>query len=168
MDTSNLKHAFLKSKDMTLNILSRVLSSTRVEPIRDDEGTKGVKASWVGEQGESSISVNTDEWNANVKIEADEPPTLEYVQSGENRGISVKNINNITCAVDSETLDEFVSPRGAALAVCIGAVAGLIGWFIITVLRAVAVSTIEQNDTTVDAISTDDIETTEENPSEDE
>lgn len=164
MDTKNLKHAFSKSKDMTLNVLGRVLSSTRVEPIRDDEGVKGVKASWVGEQGESSISVNTGEWNANVKIEADEPPALEYVQYGEKRGISVKNINNITCAVDSETLDEFVSPRGAALSVCIGAAAGLVGWFIVTVIRTVAVSTMDQNNSTEDAISTEDVESTEDSP----
>ena len=168
MDTSNLKNALSRSKDLTLNVLGRVLSSTRVEPIRDDEGVKGVKASWVGEQGESSISVNTDEWNANVKIEADEPPALEYVQYGENRGISVKNINNITCAVDKETLDEFVTPRGAALAVCIGAAAGLVGWFIVTVMRTVAVSTIEHNDTSANAIPTEDNETAEDSPSNEE
>ena len=54
MNSENLRLALSKSKDITLNFLGRVLSNTRMEPIRDEVGVKGVKASWVGEQGESS------------------------------------------------------------------------------------------------------------------
>ncbi len=165
MDTKNLKLAFSKSKDMTLNFLGRILSSTRVEPIRDEEGVTGVKASWVGEQGHSSIAINTDEWNANVKIEANEPPAIEYVQHGDNRSIAVKNIDKISCAVDQETLDQFVSPRGAAIAVCAGAAAGLVGWFVISVMRSVAVSIKEHDESTVEEIASEDVEATEENVS---
>lgn len=163
MNTENLRLALSKSKDITLNFLGRVLSSTRVEPIRDEEGVKGVKACWIGQQGESSIAVDTGEWNANVKIEADEPPTVEYVQSGETRSVSIKNINNISCAVDSETLDRFATPRGAAIAVCAGAAAGLVSWFVISVMRSIAVSNREKEETSGAAISSEDVETTAEN-----
>ena len=163
MDTQKLKLAFSKSKDMTLNFLGHVLSSTRVEPIRSEEGVKGIKASWVGQQGESSLSVRTEELNAHVKIDAEEPPAVEYVQYGEKRGIAVKNINNISCTVDQDTLDQFVTPKGAAVAVCAGAAVGLLGWFVVTVMRAVAISTTEQDDSTVAAISAEDSEATQEN-----
>ncbi len=164
MNSENFRLAFSKSKDITLNFLGRVLSSTRVEPIRDEEGVKGVKASWVGEQGESNIAVNTGELNANVKIEADEPPTVEYVQYGEKRSVAIKNINNISCAVDRETLDQFVTPRGAAISVCAGAAAGLVGWFVVSVMRSITISTREQDESSVAAISSEDAEATEENP----
>lgn len=165
MNSENLRLALSKSKDITLNFLGRVLSNTRMEPIRDEEGVRGVKASWVGEQGESSVTVDTGEWNANVKMEADEPPTVEYVQHGETRSIAIKNINNISCSVDRETLDQFATPRGAAIAVCAGAATGLVGWFVVSVIRALAVSNKEQGEPSVEAISTEDVETAQENPS---
>ena len=168
MNSKDLRLAFSKSKDMILNFLGHFLSGTRVEPIRDEEGVKGVKASWVGEQGVSSIAVNTGELNANVKIEADEPPAVEYVQYGETRSIAIKNINNISCAVDKETLDQFVTPRGAAVAVCAGAAAGLVGWFVVSVMRSVAVSVREQDESSVAAISSEDVKSTEENLSDEE
>lgn len=167
MNSNNFRVALSKSKDITLNFLGRVLSSTRVEPIRD-EGVKGVKACWIGEQGESSIAVNTGEWNANVKMDTDEPPTVEYVQYGDTRSVTIKNINNISCSVDQETLDQFATPRGAAVAVCAGAAAGLVGWFIVSVMRALAVSAREQDESSAAAISSEDIETSEENPSDEE
>ena len=168
MNSNNLRVALSKSKDFTLNFLGQVLSSTRVEPIRDEEGTKGVKASWVGEQGESSIVVDTGEWNANVKLDADEPPTVEYVQYGETRSVSIKNINSISCTVDRETLDEFATPRGAAMAVCAGAAAGLVGWFVVSVMRSLAVSSREQDESSAGAISSEDAEAVEANLSVDE
>lgn len=167
MNTENLRLAFSKSKDMTLNFLGRILSNTRLEPIRDDEGVKGVKASWVGEQGKSSIAVDTGEWNANLKLESDEPPAVEYVQYGDTRSVAIKNINNISCSLDKETLDEFVTPRGAAVAVCAGAAAGLLGWFFVSVMRALAVSTREHAETSVDAISLDEVESGQDDQSDD-
>lgn len=148
MNTKNLRIALSKSKDITLSFLARALSSTRVEPIRDDDGVTGVKASWIGEQGERSIDVDAGEWNANVSLEADKSPALEYVQHGESRSVAIKNINNLTCSVDKETLDEFTSPRGAAIAVCAGAAAGLVTWFAVSVMRSIADSVKEHEDAT--------------------
>lgn len=165
MNLQDLRHAISKSKDVTLNFLGRVMSNAHLEPIRDDEGIKGVKASWVGQQGQRSIDVDTGDWNANLTLESDEPPTLEYVQNGENHSVAVKNINNITCSVDRDTLDEFVTPRGAAIAVCAGAAAGLLGWFFVSVLRALAVSAKNQEEATITAISTDDVQAAQEEQS---
>lgn len=168
MNTENLRFAFTKSKDIALSFLGGMLSNTRVEPIREDEDVMGIKASWVGNQGDSSIAVDTGEMNAKVNMETDDPPTLEYVQHGESRSVSIKNINNITCTMDSETLDEFVSPRGAAIAVCAGAAAGLVGWFVVSVMRAIAVAANQQNETTPVAIPTQEDETTDDTPSDEE
>lgn len=167
MNTQNLRDAISKSKDMTLNFLGRVLSNTNLEPIRDDEGVKGVRASWIGEQGERSIGIDTDEWNAHLTMESDEPPTVEFVQNGDTRSVAIKNVNNISCTVDRDTLDEFVSPRGAAIAVCAGAAAGLLGWFFVSVLRALTVSAKNQDEATIASIPSveSESETTQENQS---
>ena len=157
MNSKNLRIALSKSKDITLNFLAGVLSSTRVEPIRDEEGVKGVKASWIGEQGERSIDVDTGEWNANVSLDADQSPALEYVQHGESRSVAIKNINNLTCSVDEETLDKFTTPRGAAIAVCAGAAAGLATWFAVSVMRAIADSVKERQESS-DKIESEDTE----------
>lgn len=165
MNLENLRLAISKSKDVTLNFLGSVMSNTHLEPIRDDEGVKGVKASWIGEQGERSIDVGTGDWNANLTLESDEPPSVEYVQNGDNRSVAIKNINNISCAVDRDTLDEFVSPRGAAIAVCAGAAAGLLGWFFVSVMRALAVSAKNQDEVTIASIPTEEVDTVQENQS---
>ena len=165
MNIQNLRLAIAKSKDVTLNFLGRVMSNTHLEPIRDDEGIKGVKASWVGEQGERSIDVGTGDWNANLRLDTDEPPSVEYVQNGDTRSVAIRNINNISCNVDEDTLDEFVSPRGAAIAVCAGAAAGLLGWFFVSVMRALAVAAKNQDDATIASIPAEDVETTLENES---
>lgn len=165
MNSENLRLALSKSKDITLNFLGRVLSSTRVEPIREEDGAKGIKACWIGEQGKSSIEMDTGEWRANVEMEADAPPTVEYVQQGETRSVAIKNINNISCAVDRETLDQFATPRGAAIAVCAGAAAGLVGWFVVSVMRALTVPNSEDDEPSAAAISAENVETATENPS---
>lgn len=165
MNLQNLRLAISKSKDVTLNFLGRFISNTHLEPIRDEEGVNGIRASWIGEQGERSIGVNTDEWNANFTMESDEPPTVEYVQSGEMHSIAIKNISNITSSTDRETLDEFVTPRGAAIAVCAGAAAGLLGWFLVSVMRALAVSAKNQEEATIASIPAEEVETTQDNRS---
>ena len=162
MNIQNLRLAISKSKDVTLNFLGRVMSNTHLEPIRDDEGIKGVKASWVGEQGERSIDVNTGDWNANLTVETDEPPSIEYVQDGDNRSVAIKNIDNITCKVDRDTLDEFITPRGAAIAVCAGAAAGLLGWFCVSVMRALTVSAKNQDEATIPSIPAEEVDTVQE------
>ena len=158
MNIENLRLAISKSKDVTLNFLGRVMSNTHLEPIRDDEGIKGVKASWIGEQGNRSIGLKKDDLNANLSIESNEPPTVEYVQNGDNRSVAIKNIDSISCAVDRDTLDDFVSPRGAAIAVCAGAAAGLLGWFCVSVMRALTVSAQNQDKTTLASIPSEEDE----------
>lgn len=157
MNSENLRLAISKSKDITLNFLGKVLSGTRLEPIRDDESVKGIKASWVGEQGKSSIAFESGELNATVRMDAEAPPTVEYIQQGESRSIAVKNLNNITCEVDSDTLDHFASPRGAAIAICAGAAAGLVSWFAISVIRALAVSAKEDVSSDTTTVDQDDV-----------
>ncbi len=157
MDSKKLRIALTKSKDITLNFLARALSSTRVEPIRDDEGVKGIKASWVGESGQRSVDVDTGQWNANVSLETEEPPSVEYVEHGDSRSVAIKNINTLKCSVDQETLDEFTSPRGAAIAVCAGAAVGLVSWFAISVMRAIAVS-VKEREQVSEQIESEDIE----------
>lgn len=165
MNLENLRLAISKSKDVTLNFLGRVMSNTHLEPIRDEDGVKGVKASWVGEQGERRIDVDTGDWNANLTLESNEPPSLEYVQNGDTRSVAVRNINNISCTVDKDTLDEFVTPRGAAIAVCAGAAAGLLGWFFVSVLRSLAVSAKNQDESTIASIPPEEVETVQVNES---
>ena len=159
MNIQNLRLAISKSKDVTLNFLGRVMSNTHLEPIRDEDGIKGVKASWIGEQGERSIDVGTGDWNANLRLDTDEPPSVEYVQHGDTRNVAIRNIDNISCTVDKDTLDEFVTPRGAAIAVCAGAAAGLLGWFVVSVMRALAVSAKNQDEATIASIPAEEVET---------
>lgn len=144
MDSEKLRIALSKSKDITLNFLARALSSTRVEPIQDEDGVKGIKASWLGESGERRVDVDSGQLNAIVSLETEDPPSVEYVEHGDSHSVSIKNINNLRCSVDQETLDEFTSPRGAAIAVCAGAAVGLVGWFAISVMRAITVSVKER------------------------
>ena len=155
MNSKKLRIALSKSKDITLNFLARVLSSTRVEPIQDADGIKGIKASWIGESGERSVGVDTGQLNANVSLEAEEPPSVEYVEHGDSHSVAIKNINNLRCSVDQETLDEFISPRGAAIAVCAGAAVGLVGWFAFSVMRAITVSVKEREQSIEESKSED-------------
>lgn len=157
MDSKKLRIALSKSKDITLNFLARALSSTRVEPIQDEDGVKGIKASWLGESGEHSVDVDTGQLNAIVSLETEEPPSVEYVEHGDARSVAIKNINNLRCSVDQETLDEFTSPRGAAIAVCAGAAVGLVGWFAISVMRAITVS-VKEREQSVEQSESEDTE----------
>ena len=156
MNTTKLRSAISKSKDLTLGFLGRILTNTRVEPIHDDTGVRGLKASWIGEQGDRSYAVDTADINANIEIESDDSPTIEYLQSGETRSVAVRNISNISCTVDNETLDKFTSPKGAAIAVCAGAAAGLVSWFAISVIRSLAEATSEQIEEPITAIPSED------------
>ncbi|RKU30897.1 hypothetical protein C6497_04270 [Candidatus Poribacteria bacterium] len=162
MNTTKLRSAVSKSKDLTLGFLGRILTNTRIEPIHDDTGVRGLKASWVGEQGDRSYSVDTDDLNANIEIDSDETPTVEYVHSGETRSVAIKNISNISCTVDNETLDKFTTPRGAAIAVCAGAAAGLVSWFAISVIRSLAEATNEQIEQSITAIPSEEADSSEE------
>lgn len=156
MNTTKLRSAISKSKDLTLGFLGRILTNTRVEPIHDDTGVRGMKASWIGEQGDRSYAVDTDEMNAKIEIESDDSPTIEYLHSGETKSVAIKNIGNISCTVDNETLDKFTSPKGAAIAVCAGAAAGLVSWFAISVIRSLAEATSEQIEEPITAIPSED------------
>ena len=151
MNTTKFRSAVAKSKDLTLGFLGKILTNTRVEPIHDDTGVRGLKASWIGEQGDRSYAVDTADMNANIEIESDDSPTVEYLHSGETRKVAIRNISNISCTVDNETLDKFTSPKGAAVAVCAGAAAGLVSWFAISVIRSLAEATSEQVEQSITA-----------------
>ena len=80
--------------------------------------------------------------------------------------MAVKHVKDISCELSQETVDQIATPRGAALAICIGAGAGLFGWFLISVARAVSVQRVQQIDATISPIVSreDNIESEEETP----
>ena len=149
MNSEKLGNALAKSKDIAINLLGNVLYRTRVEPIRDEEGIKGLKARWIGDPGGSVLEINTPSGSADIKIDGDAAPTIEYVQDGEKRTVAVKHIKDISCELSQETVDRIATPRGAALAICLGAGAGLFGWFLISVARALSVQRVQQIDATI-------------------
>ena len=152
MNSEKLGNALAKSKDIAINLLGNMLYRTRVEPIRDEDGIKGLKARWIGDQGENAIEINTPSGSADIKIEGDTPPTIEYVQDGEKRTVAVKHIQNLSCELSQETVDRIATPRGAAIAMCIGAGAGLFGWFLISAARALSVQRVQQIESTISPI----------------
>ncbi len=139
MNLTRLKSALAKSKDIATTLLVSILSRTRVEPIYNEAGEKGVRTSWVGNPGENHIHLKTASWNADVKIESPDAAALEYVKHGKKQHIALKNIKALSCELDPETLNRLNGPKGAAFAVCIGAAIGLIGWLAISTLRFVTV-----------------------------
>ncbi len=149
MNSEKLGNALAKSKDIAINLLGSILYRTRVEPIRDEDGIKGLKARWIGDPGENAIEINTPSGSADITIDADAAPTIEYVQDGERRTVAVKHIKNLSCELSQETVDRIATPRGAAIAMCIGAGAGLFGWFLISTARALSVQRVEQIDATI-------------------
>ena len=130
-----------------------MLYRTRVEPIRDAEGIKGLKAQWIGEPGESVVEINTSLGSTDLKIDGDTAPALEYAQEGEKRTIGVKNIKNLSCELSQETLDRIATPRGAGIAMCVGAGVGLLGWFLISTARALSIPRIKQSDPVTSSIT---------------
>lgn len=152
MNSEKLGNALAKSKDIAIDLLGNILYRTRVEPIRDEDGIKGLKARWIGDEGGNVLEINTPSGSADIKIDGDAAPTIEYVQDGENRTVALRHIKDISCELSQETVDEIATPRGAALAVCIGAGAGLFGWFLISVARALSVQRVQQIDATISPI----------------
>ena len=146
MNSEKLGNALSKSKDIVLTLLGGMLYRTRVEPIHDAEGIKGLKARWIGDPGENVAEINTPIGSADIKMEGNTAPTIAYVQEGEKRTISVRHIKNLSCELDRETMDQIATPRGASIAVCIGAGIGLLGWFLISAMRALPTPGTEQDD----------------------
>ena len=136
MNSENLRNALVKSKDITINLLGNVLFKTRVEPIRDADGTRGLKARWINEHGNNSIELHTPSGSADIKIDSNTAPTVEYVEDGNRRTIAVRHIEGLSCELDEETLNKIATPRGAGIAMGIGAGVGLLGWFLISVMRS--------------------------------
>ena len=155
MNSENLRNALVKSKDITINLLGGVLFRTRIESIRDADGKKGLKARWVSEQGDNSVELRTPSGSADIKIESDTAPTVEYVEDGERRTIAIRHIEGLSCELDEETLDKIATPRGAGLAMGIGAGVGLLGWFLISVMRSLAVARDRQVDDTIPQVVSD-------------
>ena len=153
MNSEKWGNAFAKSKDIAINLLGNMLYRTRVEPIRDEDGIKGLKARWVGDHGENVLEINTPSGSTDIKIEGNAAPTIEYVQDGQKRTVAVKDIKDISCELSQETVDRIATPRGAALAICLGAGAGLFGWFLISVARALSVQRVQHIDATISPIA---------------
>lgn len=152
MNSEKLGNALVKSKDIAINLLGSALYRTRVEPIRDEDGIKGLKARWIGDQGDNVIEINTPSGSTDIKIGGDTAPTIEYIQDGEKRIVAVSHIKNLSCELSQETVDRIATPRGAAIAMCIGAGAGLFGWFLISAARALSVQRVKQIDATISPI----------------
>ncbi len=147
MNSKKLGSAFTKATDIALTLLRGTLYRTHIEPIRDTTGIKGIKARWIADPGENVVAINTPSGNTDVKIEGDTAPALEYTQEGEKRTIAVRHIQNLSCEVDQETLDRIATPKGAGLAVCIGAGVGLFAWCLVSILRALPTSPAEKQTT---------------------
>ena len=148
MNSEKLGNALSKSKDIALALLGNLLYRTRVEGIRDADGIKGMKARWIGDPGENVMEINTPTGSTDLKIDGNTAPTIEYAQEGEKRTIAVRNIKNLSCEFDRETLDEIATPRGAGIAMCVGAGVGLLGWFLISAMRALPTPRREQDAST--------------------
>ena len=146
MNLENLGNALAKSKDIATGLLGGLLYRTRIEGIRDADRLKGVKARWMGDPGESVMEINTSLGSTDLKIDGNTAPTIEYVQEGEKRTIAVRNIKNLSCELDRETIDQIATPKGASIAICIGAGIGLLGWVLISVMRSLPTPRTEQND----------------------
>lgn len=146
VNLEKLGNALAKSKNIAITLLGNLLYRTRVEPIRDTEGIKGLKAHWIGDPGENVMEINTPSGSTDLKIDGNTAPTIEYVQEGEKRTIAVRHIKNLSCELNRETMDQIATPRGAGIAMCIGAGVGLLGWFLVSVMRALPTPRIEPND----------------------
>ena len=152
MNSENLRNALAKSKDIAVNLFGSVLFQTRVEPIHDADGVKGLKARWVSQQEDHSVRISTPSGSADIEVESSTAPAVEYVQDGERRTIAIRHIENISCELDRETLDRIATPRGAGLAMGIGAGVGLLGWFLISVMHSLASPRRRQTEDTVPQI----------------
>lgn len=146
MNSEKLGNALAKSKDIAITLLGSLLYRTRVEGIRDADGIKGMKAYWTGDPGENVIEIDTPAGNADLKIDGNTAPTIEYVQEDGKRTIAVRNIKNLACEFDRETMDQIATPRGASIAMCIGAGIGLLGWALISAMRSLPTPRTEQDD----------------------
>ena len=139
----------MKSKDLAISLLGSFLYRTRVEPIRDEEGITGLKARWVGDPGENTLAVDTPSGSADITMDGADAPTIEYIQEGDQRTVTVKHIKNLSCELSQESLDRIATPRGAATAICIGAGAGLFGWFLFSVARSISMRRVTQIDNAI-------------------
>ena len=146
VNSEKLGNALAKSKDIAITLLGNLLYRTRVEGIRDADGLKGMKARWIGDPGESVIEINTPAGSTDLTIDGNTAPTIAYAQEGEKRTITVRNIKNLSCEFDRETMDQIATPKGASIAICIGAGIGLLGWALISVMRSLPTPRTEQND----------------------
>ena len=154
MNSEKLGNALSKSKDIAFTLLGGMLYRTRVEPIRDADGIKGMKARWIGDPGEDVIEINTPSGSTDLTIDGNTAPMIEYVQDGEKRTIAVRHIKNLSCELDRETMDQIATPRGAGIAMCIGAGVGLLGWFLISVMRVFPTPRTEQDGAAIPPIDT--------------
>jgi len=164
VSSKKLGIALATSKELAINLLGSVLSRTRVEPIRDAAGLKGVKAHWVGDRGQKVVKINTPSGNADIQMEGSNAPSVEYAQHGESRTVAVRNIKNISCELNRELLDRIATPKGAGIAAGIGAAVGVSCWFLISIVRSLSISSTADGDDSVPSIAADEVGTQDENP----
>ena len=126
-------------KRLALKITDRLIARVNLEPIEDENGIAGVKATWVGERGESVLEINTQSWKGKIKTEGDSAPALEYWQKGDRRGFALRKPKGISCEVDEKTLRKIVTPKAAGIAAAAGAAVGLLGWSAAALASRVAI-----------------------------
>lgn len=136
MNSEKLRNAFVKSKDIVTYLLGNLVTRTRVEPIRTPDGIKGVKASWIGDPGEKVMQINTPSGDMDITLAGNTAPTVEYRQEGERQRVTFRHVKNLSCELDRATLERIATPKGAGIAMCVGAGIGLLGWFLLTATRA--------------------------------
>ena len=125
-------------KRIGLKIADSLLARVNLEPIEDETGVIGAKAVWVGNRGQSVVEVNSPSLKGNIKMEGDQPPTVEYWHAGDKRGFALRHPKNIACEFDEKTLRKITSAKAAGIAMGAGALAGLLGWLAVSIVNRAA------------------------------
>ena len=130
MSLENWVLSVSKYKRIALKLTDCLLTRVSMEPIEDEENA-GAKVVWVGQPGETDISINSQSVTGNIKLDGDTAPTIEYWQHGDKRGFAVRQPKSISLELNKETVSRLATPKSAGIAMIAGAAAGLIGWGVI-------------------------------------
>ena len=138
MNPENWVVSLSKFKRIVLSITDNLLARVNLEPIEDGNEMVGIKAVWVGERGESTLTVNAPSLKGSIKTEGDIAPTVEYWHKGDKRGFAMRNLKSIACEFDEKTLKKIVTGKAAGIASAAGAAAGLFSWLALVVASRAA------------------------------
>lgn len=130
MSLENWVLSVSKYKRIALKLTDCLLTRVNVEPIEDDKNA-GAKAVWVGQPGETDISINSRTVTGGIKLDGVTAPTVEYWQHGDKRGFAVRHPKSISLELDKETVSRLATPKAAGIAMLAGAAVGLLGWGVI-------------------------------------